>query len=248
MSSAAQPPRKRRLGEILQAAGVIDDLQLQAALSEQRKWGGKLGRTLVEMGFCDEDTMVTALSRQLGIPAIDLDRATFSPEVIGLLRGDVAERYGVFPVGGDPKQKILQVASSDPTNYEAIQELTFLLGQTIQISVASSSAIDRAIRFHYYGERTQNVSTATPEQLGMSEPTFDIEHQRTLQTPAPGPSAQVPAELVQQIEKLTRRVDELEKLSANQVRAIRGLLELLVDKGVVRREEYLAKVRGGQPG
>lgn len=245
MNAASPPPRKRRLGEILQAAGVIDDLQLQAALSEQRKWGGKLGRVLVEMGFLDEDTMVTALSRQLGIPAVDLDRSSYPSEVIALLRGDMAERYGVFPIGGDPKQKVLQVASSDPTNYEAIQELTFLLGQTLQVSVASSTAIDRAIRRYYYGERTEQVSTATPEQVGMSEATFDIEHQRTFQTPTAAPGSVASAELEKKVEALTRRVDELEKLSANQVRAIRGLLELLVDTGVVRREDYLARVRGG---
>lgn len=237
--------RKRKLGEILQAAGLIDDLQVQAALSEQRKWGGKLGRVLVEMGFVDENSMVTALSRQLGIPAVDLDRMTITPEVVGLLRGDLAERYGVFPLGGDRQQKTLHLASSDPTNYDSFQELTFALGVSVQVSVASSSAIDRAIRRHYYGERTTAAPTATPDQLGMREAVFEPE--RKAQLPQP-PSVAASSELETKLDALTRRVEELEKLSANQVRALRGLLELLVERGQLSREEYLAKVRGGSQG
>src|SRR4051794_8224772 len=116
LTQTPAPPsgKKRRLGEILLDAGVIDEVQLSAALAEQKKWGGKLGRTLVEMGYVDEDSMALALSRQLGLPVIDLDHAPLSPDVPKLLRLDVAERYGVFPVGADTKHKILHVATPDP--------------------------------------------------------------------------------------------------------------------------------------
>src|SRR5207245_1942777 len=83
---------RRRLGEILMDAGVLDEMQLKAALSEQRKWGGKLGRTLVEMGFVDEDSMTLALSRQLNLPVGNLDGQGPPAEVVQSTRVDSAAR------------------------------------------------------------------------------------------------------------------------------------------------------------
>lgn len=253
MSAPTAPPgKRRRLGEILLDAGLINQVQLQAALAEQRKWGGKLGRTLVEMGFLDEESMVLALSRQLGFPAVDLDRTITPPHVLQMLRVDVAERLGVFPLGGDPLRKILHIATSDPTNVDASQELSFLTGMRIQVSVAGSSAIDRAIRRHYYGERTTSTATATPESFGVEEPTYDL---GPLQAARGAPSAAAPPPpainaITTQLSAIEKRLDAmsermvlLEKSSANQVRALRGLLELLIEKGVMTRDEFMGKVR-----
>lgn len=239
--STPSSPRKKRLGEILLDAGVIDQLQLNAALAEQRKWGGKLGRTLVEMGFVDESSMVTALSRQLGLPMVDLDSAQLPNEVVQLLRLDVAERYGVFPIGGDPRQKVLQLAMSDPSNVEWLQELSFATGMRVQPSVAAASAIERAIRRYYYGESTTSSETATPDRFGVSEPTFEPGLN-------PGASGGPGPDVDQQLSDIATRLDNLEKLMTSQVRALRGLLELLVTKGLVSREEYLARIRGRNDG
>ncbi|MBX7101646.1 MAG: general secretion pathway protein GspE, partial [Myxococcaceae bacterium] len=159
-SPGASTTRRRRLGELLIEAGVLDDERLKAALVEQKKWGGKLGRTLVEMGFVDETAMVQALSKQLGIPSVDLDQLTLPPEVVQLLRVDLAERYGVFPLQGDPRGRTLQVASSDPTNLEALQELGMTLGARVVPTVATGSSIDRAIRRLYYGEAARRPAPA----------------------------------------------------------------------------------------
>src|SRR5512145_909945 len=121
------------------------------------------------MGFVDEESMSAALSRQLNLPRVDLDKAQVPLEVVQLLRVDIAERYGVFPVGSDARQKTLQIATSDPTNFEALQELAFHTGLKILPSVAGSSAIERAIRRHYYGESTTASLAASPKELGMSE-------------------------------------------------------------------------------
>ncbi|MBF5040915.1 general secretion pathway protein GspE [Aggregicoccus sp. 17bor-14] len=230
-------------------AGLLTELQLKAALSEQRKWGGKLGRTLVEMGFVDEDSMAHALSRQLNIPVVDLDSLRLPPDVVQLLRIDVAERYGIFPLGGNPANKLLHVASSDPTNMEALQELSFQIGMRIQQSVSSASGIDRAIRRYYYGENTVASKTASPDSYGRQEMTFEpqaprMAAPRAAPAPAGAPAAPaVDAEQQRRIEALTERVGALEQAVAGQVRALRALMELLVDTGVVRREEYLSRVR-----
>ena len=240
------PGKRRRLGEILRDAGVVTEIQLDAALQEQRKWGGKLGRTLVEMGFVDEDSMTLALSRQLNLPLLNLDKATLPQDVVQWLRVDLAERYGVFPLGGDKKSRSLQVATSDPTNVEALQELAFSTGLKISLTVASASGIDRAIRRYYYGESTKASATATPQSMGLSENTFDPELLRRNDVEgATGPTSPsaAPDESSAQLAELAARVAGLENIIAGQVRAMRGILELLVEKGLLSREEYLKRVR-----
>ncbi len=224
-------------------AGLIDELKLKAALAEQRKWGGKLGRTLVDMGFVDEDSMAMALSRQLGIPVISLDTAKLAPDVVQLMRVDVAERYGVFPVAGDRKTKTLTIASSDPTNMEAIQELQFHTGMKITVNVATASGIDRAIRRYYYGESTTSSATATPVTFGVTETTFDPDLLTRSGDVPKAANGSAPPELLERLDELTEKVASLERVMASQVKALRGVLELLVEKGVVSRDEYLSKVR-----
>ena len=164
-------------------AGLLTETQLRTALAEQRKWGGKLGHTLVQMGFVDEGSMVLALSRQLHIPAVELDTVTPPEHVLKLFRVELAERYSVFPVAADVAHKTLTLASADPTNVEALQELAFHTGHKLQVVVSSPSAIERAIRKHYHGGAS-NIA-ASPEQFGISEPVFEF-------TPPPSPRASSP--------------------------------------------------------
>ncbi|MBL8954121.1 MAG: general secretion pathway protein GspE [Myxococcaceae bacterium] len=244
-------------------AGVLDASQLQGALAEQKKWGGRLGRTLVEMGFVDEDSMVRALSRQLKLPVVDLDTLRLPPTVTQILTVGVCERYGVFPLGVDLKQKQVQLATSDPTNVAALNELTFKTGYKVQTAVATGSSIDRAIRRMYYGEQTQASKTATPQRFGVQEPTFgEDEISGVKQRPVP-PVATVPpapppvraADPMAEIEAAAReaeiarlkdRVAALEKQTTGQVRALRALVELLVESGLIARDEYLQKAQQGQ--
>ncbi|MHB8875448.1 MAG: GspE/PulE/PilB domain-containing protein [Myxococcaceae bacterium] len=248
--TTTNPGKKRRLGEILRDAGVVTEQQLSAALQEQRKWGGKLGRTLVEMGFVDEDSMTLALSRQLNLPLLNLDKSPLPAEVVQWLRVDLAERYGVFPLGGDRKARSMQVATSDPTNIEALQELAFSTGMKVSLTVSSASGIDRAIRRYYYGESTVSSPTATPQSMGLSENTFDPELFKSNGVEgAPSlHSSQAPAgpDLSPLLAELAERLTNLEAIVGGQARAMRGILELLVEKGLVSREEYLARVRRGQ--
>jgi type IV pilus assembly protein PilB len=219
-------------------AGLLTETQLRSALAEQRKWGGKLGHTLVQMGFVDESSMVHALSRQLHIPTVDLDTLTPSEYTLQLFRSELAERYGVFPVAADVTHKTLTLASSDPTNVEALQELAFHTNQKIQVVVSSASAIERAIRKYYYGGESN--TTASPEQFGFQEPTYEL-------TPPPPPRRSSPreAELQERVEALTQQVADLQQMVANQARSLSALIELLESQGTLSREEYFARLRGG---
>lgn len=229
-------------------AGLLTETQLRSALAEQRKWGGRLGLTLVQMGFVDESSMVHALSRQLAIPTVDLEGFTPSPVALQALRVEIAERYTVFPTAADPANKTLTVATSDPTNVESFQELAFHTGQRIQVVVAAASGIERAIRRHYHGEFTS--PTATPLDYGIEEETFDFAPPVEPDTLPPGtrvPPLAVPGprenELAQRVDALTQQVAKLEQMVAQQARSLRSMAELLEKRGLISREDQLAKVR-----
>jgi type IV pilus assembly protein PilB len=226
-------------------AGLLTETQLRSALAEQRKWGGRLGLTLVQMGFVDESAMVHALSQQLAIPMADLEAHPPSPVALQALRADIAERYTVFPTEADPLNKVLTVATADPTNVESFQELAFHTGQRIQVVVATASSIERAIRLNYHGEVTSPTATS-----GMDPPVFELAPPsdpepliKTGRAPALATPALRESELLQRVEDLSQQVSSLEGMVAQQARSLRAMLELLETRGLVTRDDYLAKVR-----
>lgn len=254
-------------------ASLLSEEQLKAALLEQRKWGGRLGRTLVEMGFVTETAMVAVLAAQLQLRTIDLDAAALPRRVVDHLRLDLAERYGVFPLGAEGNTLFL--ATSDPTNLEQLQELAFATAKRVQVAVTTASSIDRAIRKYYFGEDVAAADAVHPRELGVVMYELDGKG-RPPQTPpqtvpapqvgpavspsAPPATAQPPPpppppssgaaaspsgvelQLRQEVAVLREQIDALETVSASQVRALRALLELLVESGLVSREEYLERL------
>ncbi len=251
MPPASAAARRRRLGDLLVEAGLLNEAQLKSALAEQKKWGGRFGRTVVELGFTTEETMVKVLAGQLSLPTVDLDSAVLPPRIVEHLRLDLAERYGVFPLQIDHTQRTLNVATSDPTNVEAMRELQVATQLKILATVATASSIDRAIRRYYFGEQTTATPAATPQDLGVDETSYELDEllgQVPPRQPAPEPSPVRPAAtdielaLRREIAVLREKVDTLETVNAGQVRALRGLLELLIESGLISREEYVQKL------
>lgn len=227
-------------------AGLLTETQLRTALAEQRKWGGRLGLTLVQMGVVDESSMVHALSRQLAIPTVDLDTHAPVPHALQALRVDIAERYTVFPIAYEAATKTLTVATSDPTNVESLQELAFHSGQKLQVVVATASSIERAIRHHYHGEITSTA--ATPLSFGMEEATFELAPPQQAEAAAPARTPTPPpvvrdAELATKVEALTQQVSDLERMVAQQARVMRAMMDALEARGALTREEVQAKAR-----
>jgi len=147
--------RKRRLGEILIEAGLISETQLHAALHSQKTWGGKLGSTLVRMGFVQEEDLLRCLSAQLRLPSVDFSKVNVSPRALQMVPQRIAEKYNVIPVAlkEEMGKKSVILAMSDPTNLEAIGEIQFQTGVGIRPVVATESAISRAIDQCYIRRR-----------------------------------------------------------------------------------------------
>jgi type IV pilus assembly protein PilB len=146
----------QRLGDILLQQGAVTKERLAAALSDQRAFGGKLGRTLVDLGYVSEDALLRALAAQLGLQVIDLERTQIDEGALGALTVNLCERFGIFPVRLDPQQRVLWLATSEP-DLGQLQEVAQLTQLTLEPMLSPMSAIERALRRHYYGEAAGHV-------------------------------------------------------------------------------------------
>jgi type IV pilus assembly protein PilB len=146
-----------RLGEILLKESLITQDQLEKALEFQRSNGGKLGSCLTKMGFITDDDITGVLSRQYGVPSINLKYYEIDPNVIKLIPQDTALRYQVIPLSR--VGSVLTIAMTDPTNVFAMDDIKFMTGFNVEPVVASESAIAEAISRFYGG------SSSTHEEL-----------------------------------------------------------------------------------
>ena len=228
----------RKLGDILISHGVIDEEKLVAALSDQRAFGGKLGRTLVDLGYVSEDQLIRALSQQLGLETVDLDHLEVQEEALSCLPVDACERYGVFPVRVDEAERVLRVATAEPDR-QTLQEVAQMAQYTIEPLLASLSSVDRAVRKHYFGDSTGRRTQPTT-RLGDPLSSIPVD---APSSPAGAPNPYAigtisPAAVAQDaLQELKMLVIRLEKTVEAQSRAFRALVDLLQDKGVVRRGE-----------
>ena len=115
--------KRKRLGDLLVDAGVITAEQLSDALTKQCELGMRLGETLVELKFTDENEIAEALHRQMGFLIAKIREAKLAPEVIGLLPENIVRKHNVLPFELDPDNpNILRVAMADPLDIIAIDD------------------------------------------------------------------------------------------------------------------------------
>src|SRR5450432_4197199 len=139
-----------RLGELLVRENLISLQQLQKAQDEQKKAGGRIGYHLTKLGFIEESELTNFLSKQYGVPSINLKEFDIDPEVVKLVPKEVAEKHQCIPVNRAGASLIL--AMSDPSNIYAIDDIKFLTGYNIEVVVASEQAIKEALE-KYYAEK-----------------------------------------------------------------------------------------------
>jgi len=138
-----------RLGEILIKESLITSEQLRQALDHQKSSGGRLGTCLMKLGFISEDEITGVLSRQYGVPSINLKFYEVDAAVIKLIPQDTAVRYQIVPLSR--VGSTLTIAMTDPTNVFAMDDIKFMTGFNVEPVVASETAIAEAIS-KFYGE------------------------------------------------------------------------------------------------
>jgi type IV pilus assembly protein PilB len=162
-----------RLGEILVKEALITQDQLTKALEFQRSNGGKLGSCLTKMGFITDDDITGVLSRQYGVPSINLKFYEIDPTVIKLIPQDTASRYQVIPLSR--VGSVLTIAMTDPTNVFAMDDIKFMTGFNVEPVVASESAIGEAIsRFYGGGEGNHEELSKMMKDLAMDDQELEL--------------------------------------------------------------------------
>ncbi|MEQ1759038.1 MAG: type IV-A pilus assembly ATPase PilB [Vicinamibacterales bacterium] len=147
-----------RIGELLLKEKRITPEQLQEALTFQRQNGGRLGLNLVRLGFVQDEEVTSLLSRQYGVPSIDIRDFEIDPAVIRLVAAETAQKYGVVPLTRAGAK--LTIAMIDPTNVFAMDDIKFMTGYNVEPVVASEGGILDAIQ-KYYGAGSASKFQAT---------------------------------------------------------------------------------------
>ncbi|MBI5042630.1 MAG: hypothetical protein HZC10_02100 [Nitrospirae bacterium] len=205
---------RKRLGEMLIDAGLIDDMQLQASLGHQRQWGGKLGDILIEMGFISEQTLADFFESQLNIPCLDLSDFEIPENVRGLLKDEIVKKYGVVPIAYE--NKVLTIAMTDPSDIRTIDELQFATGYKIKSILIFSSDAKKLIK-RYFGEDVASGHQYKSKVHEMGEK--------------------------KDFELIRDEKQEIQKKEVTVKNYLDAMTRLLIEKGIITKEELQKKIR-----
>ncbi|MCE5195466.1 MAG: hypothetical protein LLF28_08490 [Nitrospiraceae bacterium] len=206
------------LGELLIENNVIDQFQLSAALGHQKQWGGKLGSSLIEMGFVEEKKLASFLEQQLGERCIYLDEVDISPQALKTVKFEIAKKHCIMPVSFE--NNTLVIATGDPTDIKMQDELSFKLNCRIKPILAIESDIKNAISKHYEGITINSPLSFRSSAEKLPE-TMDIIRSKNSEA---------------QTEGITKKEETDESGLLN------AIVSLLLEKGIITNEELFKKV------
>ena len=154
------------LGQLLLKAQLLTEVQLNEALRVQKLEGKRLGNILLKLGYVNEESLITFLSRQYNAPAINIADHKIDSSILKLIPYETAKRYQLIPISKDGAG--LRIAIADPSNNLAIDDVKFLTGMKVSVHVASESAIIDAIE-KYYPKKEIEKATGGGKKIGDSE-------------------------------------------------------------------------------
>ena len=154
---------RKRLGQILIETGLIDEARLNVALREQQRWGGQLGRKLIELKLVKEPDLVRVLSHQLNIPvAPEVSKLAVPDTVLRLLSVDFCQEHSLIPYQQDGR--FLDVALCDPTNLSILDEIRIRVRLNVRAFIIGPQELERAILWHYKHVDPQHIAR-TPSRI-----------------------------------------------------------------------------------
>jgi type IV pilus assembly protein PilB len=156
-----------RIGDLLLKEKRITPAQLQEALNYQKTNGGKLGLNLVKLGFVTDEEITSLLSKQYGVPSINLTQFEIDASVIKLIPADTAQKYQIVPLSRSGAT--LTIAITDPTNVFAMDDIKFMTGYNVEPVVASETAVTDAIK-RYYPTASAAAPKAQPQKAVEKKP------------------------------------------------------------------------------
>src|SRR6266571_8711842 len=144
-----------KLSELLLKENMVTPQQLQEALSHQKMNGGKLGKAFVSLGYVRDEEITSLLSRQYGVPSINLDHFEVDPTIIKIIPAETARKYQILPLSRSGAT--LTIAMADPTNVFAMDDIKFMTGYNVEPVVASETSLEEAIEKYYGSSRSMQL-------------------------------------------------------------------------------------------
>jgi type IV pilus assembly protein PilB len=213
-----------KLGEILVRENLISPQHLREALDYQREHGGRLGYNLVKLGLVSDDMITAVLSRQYGIPSVNLELFQIDGHVLQLIPQEVAQKYSVLPLSRVGAS--LTLAMVDPTNVFAMDDIKFMTGLNVEPVVVAEASIQQAISKYYGTSREIELSSS-----GVDEVAFEA-----LSAKSSNGGGITHADLISldSIEFDTDRSEDVEVLEDNEEIDLTTLSKISEDAPVVR--------------
>jgi len=233
-----------RIGELLLKEKRITPEQLQQALAGQKANGGKLGYNLVKMGFVKDEEITALLSKQYGIPSINLAQFQIDPAVVKLVPAETAQKYQIIPLSRSGAS--LTIAMTDPTNVFAMDDIKFMTGYNVEPVVASEIAITEAVQKYYpmkAGAKSAPGKPGTPggPAVGMSALDMATKGLEELQSLEAGEDVEV----LEELQEISAEQLAKEGEAAPVVRLVNVVLMSAIQKGAsdIHIEPYEKELR-----
>src|SRR5881392_2195278 len=167
----------QRLGDLLVKEKIITSEQLQQATKVQKETNCRLGSALVKLNFLTDEDVTNFLSRQYGVPAINLSYFEIDASVVKLIPYETAKRYQILPLSRVGAS--LTIAMVDPTNVFAMDDIKFMTGFNIEPVVASESAIMEGVEKAYNSQPEENLEEVMASMNEMGEPDVELQSEET---------------------------------------------------------------------
>src|SRR5947207_3302083 len=229
-----------RIGELLLKEKRITADQLQQALNHQKAGGGKLGYNLVKMGFVKDEEITALLSKQYGVPSINLAQFDIDPGVVKLIPPDTAHKYQIVPLSRSGAT--LTIAMTDPTNVFAMDDIKFMTGYNVEPVVASETAVTDAIQKYYPTGAAKggasSVAVAAPGASALEMASKGLEEMQALEAGAD-------VEVLEELEEISADALAKQGEDAPVVRLINVVLMSAIQKGAsdIHIEPYEKELR-----
>jgi hypothetical protein len=223
---------KKKIGDVLKEAGLIDDFQIDSALAHQRNWGGRLGAILVELGYVREGELAKALADRLHLPYVNLLDPELSEEITALIKAEIARKYQVVPVRKEGKSLVLAMA--DPLDLEAMDAIRFITGATIKPAVATGAEIDVAIK-KYYEHEDVTLQPQEPASSNKSLPdTLEL---------IPGSDLNMRPDSDTAAASRASAEEAARQLPGDATARLDALIGLLIEEGLVSSEKLAKRIQ-----
>lgn len=169
-----------QIGQLLVKENLLSADQLSKARDEAAVKGQRLGAQITQLGFLDESELTDFVAKQYGVPSMDVEDVEIDSEVVALIPHEVAQKHNVIPISRAGSTLIL--ATADPSNIFALDDIKFLTGYNIQPVVAGEEAIRRTIETHYDRDDLLDQVMAGFDDAGIDFVTEEDDFDPTLAT------------------------------------------------------------------